>query len=92
MAVVNLSPTASPASPRQADATVEAIRRHQLFASVFSISVRPTDPLGAARLLPWAEKISIPAGEHVCGSGDGARSTRSTSSRQLLPVVKVPNS
>ena len=51
--------------------TAEALRRHQLFASVFSISVRPTDPLGAARLLPWAEKRSLAAGERVCGAGDG---------------------
>ena len=34
--------------------------------------MRPTDRLGAARLLPWAEKRSIAAGERLCGADDGA--------------------
>ena len=53
------------------NSTVRKIYERQVLANVFSISVRSDEKtFSTARLMPWAQKLTITAGEEFCGPDD----------------------
>ena len=53
------------------NSTVRKIYERQVLANVFSISVRSDEKtFSTARLMPWTEKVTMIAGEELCGPED----------------------